>query len=534
MGTVYQLVPVRPLPAWGLKTFSPHVDRKSFERECEIWLSLTTHPHIAHAYQYGTWRGQPAILMKWYAQNAADVRIMDWPNRDVLTFVKCVVEALGYGHERTKLVHQDIKPSNILLDDKRQPHLADFGIARCELPNPPVLPELTSLKEDMNQTVAAGRTAGTPLYMAPELFAGADPSVQTDMFSLGVTLYQVLTNEHPFIGTETGGRFKPRLRMPPLDRVLMQRGAEIAALIEIIVDCLALDPTRRPPHYAGILRRLRVRGPQRQPEENEDSVSAAVAQAVLYRQQKRYIDADRLLQHHLNNEPDDPILLNALGILRLSEGKLREGSAAFKRATDVLTRHNGNWRGTLYPDPIINLANQARNRQLYQEASDLLETAWSWLDGKQRREFDFWYPEFGWLWLYRGQFARCTEYMLQVLKHKTPDTASLKWLTESAWLAGQLVDVAPTLGRILVEMHPTDLQTILCACLVAAYAPAVLRKQLLDLTKGESAREIALLEQEINFPIGGLRPPFDPDAEKLIVRSMDQSCTGGKHNTLIG
>lgn len=534
MGTVYQIVPLRSVPPLGLKTFSSHVDRKSFERECEIWLALTTHPRIARAHFYGVWRGQPAILMDWYTQNATEARIMDWPDRDILAFVKGLVEALNYGYAKTQLVHQDIKPSNILLDDKRLPYLADFGIARCALPSAPALSQLMNLKADMNQTGAGGHVGGTPIYMAPELFAGANPSVQTDMFSLGVTLYQVLTNELPFIGAETGGRFKPKVRMPPLDRVLMQRGAEIAVLIEIIVDCLFLDAMQRPPNYAGILRRLGVRGQERQPVDNEDSVSAVVAQAALYRQQSRHFDADRLLQHHLQTDPDDPVLLNALGTLRISEGKQREGSAAFKRATDVLTRHKGQWRCQPYPDPIVNLANQARNHQLYQEASDLLEKAWSWLDGKQRPELGFWYTEFGWLWLYRGQFARCTEYMLQVLKHKNPDSASLKWLMESAWLAGQVVDVAPTLGRILVELRPTDLQTILCACLVAADAPANLRKQLLDLTKGKSAVEIALIEQEMNFPIGGLRPPFDRDAEKFIVRSIDQSCTGGKHNALVG
>src|SRR5262249_21783322 len=71
MGEVYQLVPVRPGLPVALKTLT-NANRAAFERECEIWLSLGSHPNVAHACAFGYWSGKPAIVVEWYDGTLAD------------------------------------------------------------------------------------------------------------------------------------------------------------------------------------------------------------------------------------------------------------------------------------------------------------------------------------------------------------------------------------------------------------------------------------------------------------------------------
>jgi len=78
--------------------------------------------------------------------------------------------------------------------------------------------------------------------MAPELFLRAPASVRTDLFSLGVTLYQMLTAEHPFLGRETNGQGMPVFRADPLRRVISEKDARLPSNPSLIQKCLALDP----------------------------------------------------------------------------------------------------------------------------------------------------------------------------------------------------------------------------------------------------------------------------------------------------
>jgi serine/threonine protein kinase len=96
-----------------------------------------------------------------------------------------LAEALDYAHAR-RVIHRDVKPANVLLDDDRSAHLTDFGLARLEQEGP--------------RLTTAGAMMGTPVYMAPELASGQEAGAAADQYALGVVLYEMLTGRPPFDG----------------------------------------------------------------------------------------------------------------------------------------------------------------------------------------------------------------------------------------------------------------------------------------------------------------------------------------------
>src|SRR5262249_12653042 len=109
------------------------------------------------------------------------------PPREAARLVAEVAEALQYAHERG-VNHRDVKPSNIMLDGAGRPYLMDFGLAK-------------RAAGEVTMTVE-GQVLGTPAYMSPEQAQGAGHRVDghTDVYSLGVVLYELLTGELPFRG----------------------------------------------------------------------------------------------------------------------------------------------------------------------------------------------------------------------------------------------------------------------------------------------------------------------------------------------
>ena len=139
-----------------------------------------------------------------------------------------VASGLAHAHERG-VIHRDIKPHNILLDENRRPKLTDFGIARA-----------------LNATYATrtGSYLGTVLYSSPEQLRGEGVTPKSDIYSLGVTLYHAATGQVPFTGTPIEVASQHVSRGPPPPRQL--NDAVSASLEALIIDCLKKDPASRP------------------------------------------------------------------------------------------------------------------------------------------------------------------------------------------------------------------------------------------------------------------------------------------------
>src|SRR5437016_9215031 len=153
------------------------------------------------------------------------------PPRRAAELIAKIARIVHYAHEHG-ILHRDIKPGNILLDAKGEPHLTDFGLAR--------------LVESDSTVTRTMEVLGTPSYMAPEQAVGNNAAISslTDVYGLGAVLYQLLTNQPPFAGGATYETIKllldtepkkPRLLNPKIDRDVST----------ICLKCLEKDPKRR-------------------------------------------------------------------------------------------------------------------------------------------------------------------------------------------------------------------------------------------------------------------------------------------------
>src|ERR1700691_105743 len=160
-----------------------------FARERDILASLE-HPHIARLYDAGMDpQGLPYIAME-YVQGEpltdwCDTHRLSIPER--LALFLQVLEAVQYAHEK-HVIHRDLKPSNILVTESGQVRLLDFGVARL----------LDTNKADQPQLTGVYGQALTPDYTSPELLRGDALDPRSDVYSLGVVLYELLTGVRPY------------------------------------------------------------------------------------------------------------------------------------------------------------------------------------------------------------------------------------------------------------------------------------------------------------------------------------------------
>jgi basic membrane protein A and related proteins len=157
---------------------------KRFDREARV-LARLQHPNIVPVIDYGSTENRfPYLVMPYLAGGTLRVQMGSrWlPDRAAETLMP-VADALAYAH-RLGIIHRDIKPSNIMLTESGNPMLTDFGIARL-------------FEGTTTQLTASGAAVGTPGYMAPEQWAGSVVP-QTDIYALGVVLYELLTGTNPF------------------------------------------------------------------------------------------------------------------------------------------------------------------------------------------------------------------------------------------------------------------------------------------------------------------------------------------------
>jgi serine/threonine protein kinase len=379
--------------------------------------------------------------------------------------------------------------------------------------------------------------------MAPELFLGAKPSIKTDLFSLGVTLFNFLTHEHPYFGPDTNGRYSTKLRHTVLANFLSKRGPKLSSLTKLIFQCLSLDPQKRPESYQATGWVVGESERQAEPEKEPLPVlRAAIARAVFFTETGDIENAEIILRDQIKKSPEDPIALNALAVLLLKCDKRSNALNIFTSAYEILCQTNGIWHGSLYLDPAINLASQLIASESYNLASNILKTTWKWVEkssNNNARSLQFspnpdgWYCEFGWMFLYTGDFVKASEYLAKTLSRKGLDKRSNYWLAESAWLGNCMPEYADFLVRGLLEFAPSEPAAALCGCLAAQFSTKELAHKMITALSANCRKEISAAEKSAGLERDALLYPKAIDSQKLIIRSIDAMITGGVHHGLV-
>ncbi len=173
---------------------------KRFEREAKSLAGLSQ-PNIVGVIDYGEFEGLPYLVMVYLPGGTLKERLgkpMYW--RDAVRFIIPVARALEYTHEHN-IINRDVKPSNILLTEKGQPMLTDFGLVKI------------FEKEGATHLTASGAGLGTPDYMAPEQWIG-EATAASDQYSLGVVLYEMITGYRPYTSDTPAGILLKQINDP--------------------------------------------------------------------------------------------------------------------------------------------------------------------------------------------------------------------------------------------------------------------------------------------------------------------------------
>lgn len=195
------------------------------------------HPHVVMVHNLGSDRGHHYIEMEFVP---GSVSLRDTVVRDgafdsvrATKLIRQVTLALAAAHS-SGLIHRDVKPANVLLDDQGRAKLADFGLVRRV--------------DEGGRDHKAGRPnlAGTPMFMAPELFSGAPPSPQTDLYAVGVTYFNLLSARLPFVSSDISRliRLHQRMAIPDIRKWVPDAPEEVR---DILRRLLAKSPDARPP-----------------------------------------------------------------------------------------------------------------------------------------------------------------------------------------------------------------------------------------------------------------------------------------------
>jgi len=248
--------------------------RQRFLQEARA-ASALNHPHVCVVYDVGeTADGLPFIAMEFVEGQTLDKLVKQGPLEvsQVVELALQVADALDAAHTR-RIVHRDIKPANISLNERGQVKVLDFGLAK-RMPTETAGQEAT---QEYQQT-KEGHVVGTPSYMSPEQALGKDLDHRTDIFSLGIVLYELATGRRPFTGSSFSEIVNNILHAQP--PAIARLNYDVPPELErITLKCLQKQPDRRYQSARELL--VDLRNLAREMERGAGSADSAMVSRVL-------------------------------------------------------------------------------------------------------------------------------------------------------------------------------------------------------------------------------------------------------------
>ncbi|HVS30103.1 MAG TPA: serine/threonine-protein kinase [Thermoanaerobaculia bacterium] len=251
MGEVYRADDLRLGQTVALKFVSrarPHLDRRLFD-EVRIGREIA-HPNVCRLYDIVEMDGHIFISMEFISgEDLASLlrRVGRLPADRAITVARQICAGIAAAHDKG-VIHRDLKPGNVMIDGRGRAHITDFGLAVFE------------------ESSAQHVTAGTPAYMAPEQLQGKPASVQSDLYAVGLVLYELFTGRRAFEARSTR-ELVAKQQAADFERPSIAVKDLPAAVERVILRCLDPDPLSRPDSAETILQELPGR----------DALTAAIA-----------------------------------------------------------------------------------------------------------------------------------------------------------------------------------------------------------------------------------------------------------------
>ncbi len=227
------------------------------KRETRRSLELT-HKNIVRIYDFVQSDSSACISMEYIDGDTlsnlrAEKEQKVFQPEEIAAWTAQLCDALDYAHNHARIIHRDLKPANLMVNQKGDLKVSDFGIAR-------------SLGDSMSKlTLASAGTSGTLVYMSPQQLDGARGTHLDDIYSLGATLYDLLTGKPPFYSGNVDRQIHERSApsMTERRREFNLEPALVPPVWEAVVaTCLAKDPAKRPPSAAQVAERLQLSAPR--------------------------------------------------------------------------------------------------------------------------------------------------------------------------------------------------------------------------------------------------------------------------------
>lgn len=217
---------------------------EGLKRETKRSLALT-HPHIVRIYDFVQDSQTACISMEYVDGDTLSSLRADKENQvfepdEIEPYVRQLCEALDYAHTRAKIVHHDLKPANLIISSQGELKVMDFGIAR-------------SLSDSVSMMTMNRGSSGTLVYMSPQQLDDERATILDDIYSAGVTIYELLTSKPPFFGGNIDRNIHEKI--PPSMASRRDEFGITAKAIPVLWEqtvaaCLAKDPAQRPQELA--------------------------------------------------------------------------------------------------------------------------------------------------------------------------------------------------------------------------------------------------------------------------------------------
>jgi serine/threonine protein kinase len=239
----------------ALKFLAPHLveDHHEMQRlKTEARRSLKlAHPNIVRIHDFLQTHQGVAVAMEYVDGWSLWSMKVDKPGQffqpdEIAPWIRDLCAALDYAHTEAGIVHRDVKPSNLIISSRGQLKITDFGLSR-------------ELRRGPAHSATHAPVVGTDWYMSPQQWTGGPPAVADDIYSLGATIYELLTGRPPFYEGDIFAQLH-EVVPPSMTERLFEFGIEDAAIPlaweETVAACLAKDASRRPVSARNVAARL--------------------------------------------------------------------------------------------------------------------------------------------------------------------------------------------------------------------------------------------------------------------------------------